>query len=112
MNPGNESFAGSCFSAQSCTHQLEECLKYSSWIRAHGHGAAQGDLARLWCCRGKELFFPTGCHFDAETPSVRRVRFIAAEFAAGFIHRTIESMTVDCGGAGIQPKGGRLSCFG
>lgn len=57
----------------------------------------------------KNSFFPTGRYVNAESPAGWCVRFIAADFACGFVHGPIQGVAVNSGGAGVHPNFGRMN---
>ena len=52
----------------------------------------------------EECFFPTFCNVDRKVPGIGSAWLTAAEFAVCFVHRAIQGVAIDGGGAGVHPK--------
>src|SRR5579875_1366531 len=81
-------------------------IEDAAGIGAHSHRAAEGHLSGTRRLRGEERLLPTRGHIDAKTPSGRRARLVAPDFAAELVHRPINRVAVDGGSTCVHPKPG------
>jgi hypothetical protein len=103
MNPRDELFARRGRSGHTGAYQPQQGIEDAACARTHGHGATQGDLARVRRGGREEKPAPNACYFDTESPRRRRERFRPAQFARGFVHGPVQRVPVNRGRAGVHP---------
>src|SRR5258708_3803320 len=104
MNPRYKLRSRPSLSSQARAHQVEQHIEWPTPARAHDDGAPQSDLSRVRSGRCKKYLLPTPGYVDAEIPGIRCSKFVTAEFAGRFVHRTVQGMAVNRCCAGVHPE--------
>src|SRR5690242_15442083 len=103
MNPRHElpSITGTAAKTAAC--QPEERVKHASRVPTQGHRGPKCNLPGSIGNRVFEGALPRPCNVNAESPGIRRARFVAAEPARMLVVRLVISMRIDRGRARLQP---------
>src|SRR5438552_4286556 len=90
--------------AQPPPNQPQQHVEYTAGIGTHGHGRAKQHLSRLRNIDFLSGLLPGMGHVEAEPPRIRHIFFQASENAGDLVVWGIVSMSVDSGGARLQPN--------
>src|SRR3954470_20124906 len=103
MNPGNVLAGIARLPSQAVTHEAEQGVENTASIRTHRHRRSEFYFSGMGNNHFVERPLPGGRDADAEAPRFGHARFRAAQDAGKLVIRSIETMRVNGGSAGLQP---------